>query len=383
MKITRIQAYPFRLPTRRDFWWASLQAPLGGFVFVEIATDAGLVGIGEATPLPDWGGDHGCHGGETQGTVVDIINSTIAPALLGTDPTEIEHAHLRMDRILRGNSYARCAVDMALHDLWGKSVGQPIYRLLGGKVRDAIPVAHMIGIMPTSEAVDEARAVAADGVTCFQIKGGRDAESDIRTVRSVRDLIGDGGWIRLDGNQGYGSAKAASRILERMGKALDMVEQPVRDRAELAELRAMTAVDVIADESCWDEFDALDIVFERAADAISIYLAKAGGIARARRVAAIAGAAGLPCDINGSIESAIGTAANIHFALATPAVSLPAVISVTAPEGAGPCETAGRYYLDDVVDDAFGFADGCLLPLVGPGLGIEINPRKLEKYREA
>lgn len=217
MKIAKIQAYPFRLPTRRDFRWASLQAPLGGFVFIEITTDTGLVGIGEATPLPDWGGDHGCHGGETQGTVVDIIMSTIAPALIGTDPTEIELAHLRMDRVLRGNSYARCAVDMALHDLWGKSTGQPIYRLLGGKARDAVPVAHMIGIMPTNEAVLEAKAVAADGVTRFQIKGGRDPEADILTVLAVREEVGSACWIRLDANQGYGSAKAASRILERMG----------------------------------------------------------------------------------------------------------------------------------------------------------------------
>lgn len=162
-----------------------------------------------------------------------------------------------------------------------------------------------------------------------------------------------------------------------------MVEQPVRDRAELAELRALTGVDVIADESCWDEFDALDIVRERAADAISIYLAKAGGIARARRVGAIAAAAGISCDVNGSIESAIGTAANIHFALATPAVSLPAVISITAAETKGPCAAAGRYYLDDVIDDAFAFEDGGLLPLERPGLGIAVNPQKLDKYREA
>lgn len=382
MKITGIDAFAFQLPTRRDFWWASLRVPLGGFVFVEIRTDEGLTGIGEATALPDWGGDHGRHGGETQQTVIDIIGSTIAPALLGTDPTAIEMAHVRMDRVLRGNSYARCAIDMALHDLWGKAFGQPVYRLLGGAVRDRVRVAHMIGIMPTAEAVAEATEVLADGVSAFQIKAGRDPEADIATVRAVREAAGPLAFLRLDANQGYGRAKSACRILSRMDGALDMVEQPVRDLAEMVELRGMSGIDLIADESCWDEYDALELVAQRGADAVSIYLAKAGGIARARRVAAIAEAAGLPCDVNGSIELAIGTAANVHFALASHAVSLPAVISIPAPHGKGVCRTAGRYYLDDVVDEAFAFADGGLLPLDRPGLGIEVNRRKLEQFRQ-
>jgi L-alanine-DL-glutamate epimerase-like enolase superfamily enzyme len=382
MKITGIEAFAFRLPARREFWWASLQVPLGGFVFVEIMTDSGLTGFGEATPLPDWGGDNGRHGGETEQTVIDIIDSTIAPALIGLDPTVIELAHVQMDRVLRGNSYARCAIDIALHDLWGKAFGQPVYRLLGGAVRDRVRVAHMIGIMPTAEAVAEALEVVADGVTAFQIKAGRDPEADIKTVHAVREAVGAKAFLRLDANQGYGRAKSARRILSRMNGALDMVEQPVRDLAEMAELRGTTEIDLIADESCWDEYDALDLVARRGADAISIYLAKAGGIARARRVAAIAEAAGLPCDVNGSIESAIGTAANVHFALASNAVSLPAVIAISAPQGLGPCRTAGRYYLDDVVDDPFAFAGGGILPLDRPGLGIEVNRRKLEQFRQ-
>jgi L-alanine-DL-glutamate epimerase-like enolase superfamily enzyme len=157
MKITGIEAFPYRLPVRREFRWSSLLKPLGGFVYVEVQTDAGVIGVGEANPLPDWGGDNGRHGGETQTTVISIVRSVIAPGLIGMDPCAIEAVHLRMDRVLKGNNYARAAVDMALHDLWGKVVGQPVYRLLGGKVRDGVPVAHMIGIMALDEAVEEAR----------------------------------------------------------------------------------------------------------------------------------------------------------------------------------------------------------------------------------
>jgi muconate cycloisomerase len=90
----------------------------------------------------------------------------------------------------------------------------------------------------------------------------------------------------------------------------------------LAEVTAHARVPIIADESCWDAVDALEVVRRRAADCLSIYLAKAGGFVGARAVAAVAEAERIPCDVNGSIESAIGNAANIHFALSQPAVSL-------------------------------------------------------------
>jgi len=383
MKITNIDAFPFRLPVRRSFKWASLQIPLGGFVYVRIDTDEGLVGHGEATPLPDWGGDFGKPGGETQRTVVTIIKDVIAPTLIGLDPTEVERAHLEMDRVLRGNVYARNAVDMALHDIWGKTVGQPLYRLLGGRLRDSVRIAHMVGIMPNDEALEEAAAAVADGVSALQIKGGIDQDRDIDLIQRLRERLDRQVFLRLDANQGYGRAKPAIRVLDALADArLDMIEQPVEGRAEMAIATAGSPVPVMADESCWDALDALDVVRHRAADAISVYLAKAGGIVRARRMAAIAEAAQLPCDVNGSIESGIGNAANLHFALATRSLTLPSVIPVSAPAGRHPCRVAGNYYLDDVIAEPFEFRDGCLLPLERPGLGIEVESAKLEKYRE-
>jgi muconate cycloisomerase len=383
MKITNVDAFPFRLPVRRSFKWASLQIPLGGFVYVRIDTDEGLVGHGEATPLPDWGGDFGKPGGETQRTVVTIIKDVIAPTLIGLDPTEVERAHLEMDRVLRGNVYARNAVDMALHDIWGKTVGQPLYRLLGGRLRDSVRIAHMVGIMPNDEALEEAAAAVADGVSALQIKGGIDPDRDIDLIQRLRERLDRRVFLRLDANQGYGRAKPAIRVLDALADArLDMIEQPVEGRAEMAIATAGSPVPVMADESCWDALDALDVVRHRAADAISVYLAKAGGIVRARRMAAIAEAAQLPCDVNGSIESGIGNAANLHFALATRSLTLPSVIPVSAPAGRHPCRVAGNYYLDDVIAEPFEFRDGCLLPLERPGLGIEVEAAKLEKYRE-
>lgn len=382
MKIRSLEAYPFRLPNRRSFKWAGLNVELGGFVLVRVTTDEGLIGYGEATPLPDWGGDCGRRSGETLATVISLVNEIFAPALLGTDPTAVTAARRTMDRLVVGNSYAKCAVDIALHDLWGKSVGQPIYRLLGGAVRDSVPVAHMIGLMNEAEAAKEGIAAVADGVRALQIKGGVDPERDVRLVGTLRRELGSGVTLRLDANQGYGHAKPACQMVERLVDAgVDLVEQPAAGLAFMAEVTAKSKVPIVADESCWDIADALDVVRHRAADCLSIYLAKAGGFVGARAVAAVAEAQRMACDINGSIESAIGNAANTHFVLAHSAVSLASVIPISAPAGAHPCAVAGRYYEDDVISEAFSVRDGAILPLNRPGLGIEVDEARLARYR--
>jgi L-alanine-DL-glutamate epimerase-like enolase superfamily enzyme len=382
MKIQSIEASAFRLPIRRSFKWAGLNAELGNFVLVRVRTDEGPVGYGEATPLPDWGGDFGRRSGETLATVISMVNDVFAPALRGTDPMAVTSARQIMDRRVVGHPYAKCAVDIALHDLWGKILGQPIYRLLGGKVRDSVPVAHMIGLMNEREAADEAVAAVSDGVRALQIKGGVDSERDIRLVRTLRREVGAGVTLRVDANQGYGHAKRARLVVEGLVEAgADLVEQPTVGLAYLAEVTAHAKVPIIADESCWDIADALEVVQRRAADCLSIYLAKAGGFGGARAVAAVAEAQRMPCDVNGSIESAIGNAANMHFALAQPAVSLSCVIPISAPSGAHPYAVAGRYFEDDVASEAFEVKEGAILPLNRPGLGIDVDESCLARYR--
>lgn len=382
MKITDIEAIAFQLPVRREFRWASLRAQLGSFVLVRVHTESGLVGYGEATPLPDWGGDFGRRGGETQATVAHMVTSVLAPALIGMSALEISRAHDAMNRVLRGNSYAKAAVDVALHDLAGKAAGVPLYQLLGGAARDGVAVAHMVGIMPEEDALAESEAAVADGLDALQIKGGEDAARDVRLIMTLRRKLGPSVRIRLDANQGYRRAKDAIKVVGRLAPGdLDDLEQPVVGLDEMAVVTRSVAVNVIADESCWDAHDALEVVRAHAADALSIYLAKAGGLGQARDVAAIADAAGLSCDVNGSIESGVGNAANVHFAFATPAVRLPCVIPVSAPNGAHPNRVGGRYYEDDVICAPFPLAGKAVLPPEGPGLGIEIDEAKLERYR--
>ncbi|MGX1309514.1 L-alanine-DL-glutamate epimerase-like enolase superfamily enzyme [Amorphus suaedae] len=384
MKITSIEAIPYRLPVRREFRWNGLNQGLGHFVLVRVTTDTGLVGHGEAVPLPDWGGSFGRRAGETRATVCAMVDGLLAPALIGTDPCQISEACARMERVAVGHTYAKCAVEMALHDLWGKAVGQPIHRLLGGAVRSGVPIAHMVGLMAFDDAVAEAEAAIGEGLTALQIKGGESGDRDVALIRTLRERLGPDVVLRLDANQGYGSAKSALTVLSAFAPGeLSYVEQPAVGLEHMADVTRGSLVPVVADESCWTPRDALDLVAAKGADCISIYLAKAGGFRQAAAVAAIAEAAGLPCDVNGSIESGIGNAANIQFALATPAVTLPCVIPVSAPADAHPCRVGGNYFEDDIITEAFPFRDGAMGAPDGPGLGVEVDERKLDRFRQS
>lgn len=381
--LSRIEATPIALPARRDWKWRGLAGSLGRWVIVRVHTDHGLVGLGEATPLPDWGGDFNRYAGETPTTVVHVVEDILQRALLGIDPFDIESVVRRMDDAVSGHVYAKAAVEMALFDLQGKIAHQPLYNLLGGRFRDGVRVAHMIGIMDIAEAVDEARHAREEGCTAFQVKGTGGLEHDLGVVRALRKELGDEPLLRFDANQGYrrlGTKHAVKAVRMLADAGIDMIEQPSEGLRELALIREAIDIPVIADESCWQPEDVLAVAEARAADAISIYVAKSGGLANARRIATLAEAFGFPCDVNGSLESGVGNSASLHLAVAQPAISLPAVIPVTATSSASYPRFVGRYFADDVVTESFRFEGGLLWPPDKPGLGVELDEEKLGAY---
>jgi L-alanine-DL-glutamate epimerase-like enolase superfamily enzyme len=242
-------------------------------------------------------------------------------------------------------------------------------------------VAHMLGIMPEDETLAEARTAVADGITALQVKGGADLERDVAVIRALREEHGPDLWLRLDANTGYRGRATARRALDALAEAgVDLVEQPVFGAAALAEARAHSPVPVMADEACWTPGDALDLVARRAVDALSVYVGKAGGLARAREICAIARAADLPHDLNGALELGIGNAANLHLAVASPAELLPCVVPVNSPAGAFSTVTAGRYFEDDVVVAPWTLDAGRLAAPEGAGLGVEVDEERIQHY---
>jgi len=159
------------------------------------------------------------------------------------------------------------------------------------------------------------------------------------------------------------------------------IEQPVEGLRAMAEVSARINVPVMADESAWTAEDVLEIIRLNAAQMLSVYYTKPGGLSHAKRLLAVAGAASLPCDINGSAEMGIGVAADLHLAVSSSEIVLPGTIPVTSTAEMVVTKVAGHKYLDDLIKKPFRFENGLLYVPDGPGLGIEVDEAKIAKYR--
>jgi muconate cycloisomerase len=382
MKISKIETIPIRLPTRRVHQWSSLTTPIGVYVIVKVAADEGLVGLGEAPVLKDWGGDYMRYYGETPQTTAHVINDILAPALLGCDPCAIASLHSVMDKAIKGYPYCKAALDMAVYDLAGKALGVPAYQLLGGRYRQRVTVAHSIGLMEIEKAVQEAVQVKGEGIKTIKLKGGQEPKRDVELVKEIRSAVGPEIRLAVDANQGYPTPKVAVQTIRAMENyGIHYMEQPVEGIDAMALVAESVQTPIMADESAWTPQDVLEIIRKKAADIISIYTTKPGGLYKAKQVAAVAEAAGLQCNVNGSVETGVGNAANVHLAASTAVASLACVIPVSTPKGKGRGGIAGVYYTDDIITEAFEYADGEIVVSDKPGLGIELDEEKMQLYR--
>ncbi len=380
--ISEIEVIHVSLPTRREHRWTGLTEPIGGYVLIRMSGDDGTVGWGEAPALKDWGGDHGRYFGETPGTTKHVVERYLAPAVAGCEVGNIADLTARMDAIIKGYPYAKAAVDLAAHDLAGRGLGVPVSTLLGGRLRETVPITHSIGLLDIDAAVAECIQVVAEGIRTIKIKVGVDPARDVEIVRQIRDAVGPDVDLCVDANQGYPTPHDAIRVIRRM-EAFDIryAEQPVEGVDRMAEVARAIETPVMADETAWNARDVLDIFERRAADIVSIYTTKPGGLYRAMQVAAVCRAAGIVCNVNGSVETGVGNLANLHLASAAEAVTLSCVVPVSTPAEHLDGRIAGIYYSDDLIAAPMAFADGAVRVPDGPGMGIDVDEAKVAKYR--
>ncbi|MDQ4058425.1 MAG: mandelate racemase [Actinomycetota bacterium] len=379
MGLAKLETFVVALPKRRDHNWASkMLTPIGSHVLTRIEDTEGRVGWGETPAIATWGGNNSRNYGETPGSARHVIESYLWPAIEGL-PAEPQTVHAAMDRVIKGNPYAKASLDIAVYDLAGKSLGIPVSVLLGGRVRDRIEVCHSLGIMEDDIALEEAEIVVSEGIRTIKVKTGVDPERDVRIVRRLRETLGSEIKIRVDANEGYDTVSQAVRITKQMIDEADifLCEQPLRTVKELSEVARRVDVPVMADESAWSALDIVEIAATGTIEAFSLYVTKPGGLFRARQQAAIAETLGLWSDIGGSIEMGIGNAANLHLGASVPIATLPSVCPVNAPAGTR-TGIAGNYYSDDLITEPLSFEDGALLVPDGPGLGVEVDEEKVK-----
>lgn len=363
--IRALEVVPVSLPLREPYRIARALQMRADYVVFRVETADGEVGIGEAAPFMG-------ESEETQAGIVATARAYLAPALVGVDPFDLEAIHDRMDTVLPGHLFAKGGVDLALHDLIGKRLGVPVFRLLGGRYRERIPLSGgPIGLVGSpAAAAERAAGLVAAGFRTVKLKIGLPGGGDEETVRAVRDAIGPRVELRLDANQAYTADRAIPllRRLERYEPAL--VEQPVAgwDLDGLARIAAAVDVPVMADEPVSTPTDVLRIAERRAADIVKIKVMRSGGLFRARKVCAVAEAAGLPVVLGSGHESGIGVAAELHLAAAVRAIPY-----------AG--EMVGHLRLvEDLVAGSIPVEAGAAAPPEGPGLGVEVRAELVSRY---
>ncbi len=366
MKIANVRVVLADIPVRRPHQMSFTTLEAVNFAFVRLETSDGLTGWGEAACLggPTWSE-------ESAESVAATIERYVAPWLVGRDATKIESLRGEMARRVQGNPFARAAVEMALWDVNGRALGVPVHRLLGGRVRDRVPLSWSLAVSDGDAEVAEAKEKVALGHRIFKIKtAAHPVAHDVERVRRIREAVGPEVALRVDANQGWDRPTALRAIRALEPYRLDFVEQPVPrwDLEGMAEIARAVAVPIMADESCFSPHDALTIARLGGVSILALKLTKSAGILGAMAVARIAEAAGMGCYVGCMIETSLGTAAYLQVALAATPVTW-------GCELFGPLLLAG-----DVVRRPVPYADGCILSLEGPGLGVDVDEAALKEW---
>ena len=343
-----------RVPLREPLKWTGGIRESASGLIVEIRTDEGLVGLGEAP-------------GPTLPVIQTIIDREFAQFLVGEDALRIEWLVHRLEEYSRNWSgiaaYAIAGIEMALLDLKGKAFGVSVAELLGGYCREAVPVIGYLFIDdPEANAAKAADFVAA-GHTELKLKVGRDLSHDFDTLAAIRDRVGSEVKIRIDANMNWSVPAAVKwiRALEQFD--LQYVEQPVPDfdLQGMAQVRRSVSVPIAADEACTSVRSALELIKAEACDVFVVYPSEAGGLTRACEIATLAAAAGKWCVIGSWAELGVATTANAH-------------VVASSPHFPFASDTHYPLQLNDVLTRVVEIEDGKIEVSHDPGLGIALDP---------
>ncbi len=365
IRITGVSVFTVRIPVRAVHSHGI--GDVGGAVvnvLLKLTTDAGITGWGEASPWAVFTGT-----AEANAAALDVH---LRPILLGADPFRIGALMQRAEQTVVHCSEAKAAMEMALFDIAGQALDVPVCTLLGGRVRDDVPLSFSVANPDFAQDLELVQRLCADGVKLFKVKTGFLAHTeDLRRLQRLRQHLPDDAEIRVDYNQGMEPYDAIRRLRDIEQFRPGFIEQPVRaDKlAALGAIAAALDTPVMADESVFSPSDALAVAGQHLADLISIKIMKTGGMLRAREVAAIAAAGGLACYGGSMFETGIGATAGVHFIAATENVSLG-------------CEFyhPTYYHADDLLVDPFPVMDGKVRVPERSGLGISVDEDKVRRY---
>ena len=382
MAIDRIEVFITELPqrvTRRlvsGIWdTGAPKALLGKPVLVRVYAD-GVCGTAQIRPLVP---SHIV--ADSTFSTVAAIREVYAPLMIGKDLFDLEQHHAAWDTRMAGNPAARAALDHAVYDAMGRALGVPVYKLLGGLSQPKLPLEWSVGFADKAEDMikEASRAVHDFGLKVICLKGGHPegVRTDLQNFEAVRKAMGPDVMIGVDPNEGWTVAESMAAIPTLKALDIGYLEQPIqrRNHKGLAMIRAAAqGIPIMADESVFTLADAIALAEKAAVDVFCIKLYKMGGITQARKIAAVAEAADIQINAGAVCAfSQLEAAASGHFYS-----SFPKRRTLGAAEFVGAFEIFGP---DPLVPEPLWFIrDGCAEVPNAPGLGVNVDERRLEKY---
>ncbi|CEG58341.1 dipeptide epimerase [Legionella fallonii] len=314
MKITEIHIAQLTIPLIRPFITAVRRTECVDDVVIMIKTDRGAVGYGSAASTPAITGD-------STESIIKAIKNILGPQLIGRSISELNLLLQMNNQNIAGNTSAKAAIDIALHDLFAQYCGLPLYKMLGGNT-NSISSCITISVKASDEMVVDAIDLVNQGYKTIKIKLGLNPIEDIERVRAIRQAIGNDITLLVDANQGWSYEDALKVIAAFKQQQLNipMVEQPIsaQDLPHLKAICDQVDCSIIADEACFSPKDALNIAKMNACDGVNIKLMKSGGIENAQAIYNIAKTAEIAIMVGCMLESPIGIAAIASFAASKP-----------------------------------------------------------------
>lgn len=357
------------VPTIRPHVLAMATMHAQTMVIVRLTDADGVQGIGEGTTI---GGLS--YGPESPESIKSAIDTYIVPILETCDLAQIGATMAKIARNVRGNHFAKCAVESALLDLAGKRLGLPASELIGGgRVRDSLPVAWTLASGDTARDIAEGEEMLGlRRHRIFKLKiGKRSVRDDVAHVGAICKALGDRASIRVDVNQNWteDQAKLGMAMLHDVG--CDLVEQPIAgdDIAAMARLSQTQTVPLMADEALNGPRSAMRIGSAAAAGVFALKIAQSGGLFATAEVAAIGQAAGIGLYGGTMLEGGIGTAAS-------------AQVFATLPDLAWGTELFGPLLqTEEILTEPLQYQDFSLSVPSGPGLGVTLDEERLARFR--
>jgi L-alanine-DL-glutamate epimerase-like enolase superfamily enzyme len=376
MKITGMEMIPltmeFKGIIKESFGTVGLREDN---VIIRMHTDEGITGLGEGCTL----GPFYC--GESQETVMGIIGHHLFPKVLeGKDPFNIDPIHYEMDKVVYNNTVAKAAIDFALYDIMGKTLDVPVYKLLGGRFTDEIPLRGCVGIDTPENMAVLAKSIIDQGFGGIKMKVGLNPTEDIERVKAIRSAIGKTAVIDIDVNGAY-TPKDAIYMLKRVADCMPcIVEQPVNrdDLSGMALVRKSVDIPIGACESALTLAQVMRVIQMEAADFFNYKISRSGGLFPAKQAVRMIEAAGLFVVGSEQLGFGVEVSAQAHFAVATPTLKWPAGYAAGLMGMAGRFDTIG--FEGDITDNTPVVKNGHLQAPRGPGLGVNLLEDKWKRY---